>query len=87
MLCLDSCLLSLYLDAGYIKLDSLLSLGVVNKLMPIVPLSTPAVCMVRSDHARNQQKHFGFNYFFKEHVCVLRECGRVIGPLISNSLL
>lgn len=61
--------------------------GVVNKLMPIVPLSTPAVCMVRSDHARNQQKTLWFQLFFKEHVCVLRDCGRVIGPLISNSIL
>lgn len=32
-------------------------------------LSTPAVCMVRSDHARNQQKHVGFNYFLK-NTCV-----------------
>lgn len=69
MLCLDSCLLSLYLDAGYIKLDSLLSLGVVNKLMPIVPLATPAVSIFRSDYARNQQKHFRFNYFLK-NTCV-----------------
>lgn len=74
VLCLGSCLLSLYVGAGRSEKGRLLSRGAVNTLVPIAPLSASA-CGGPIATGTNQTTFLLI--LFKAHVGVLGDCVRV----------